>query len=182
MKTVYSDTHKKRDAKTELYGGELADPFERPNRMTYIRNRLETADLGPILAPTDQGMDPTLAIHDAGFVDFLQTACAEWQAEGYKGEAIATCWHARRMVQRCPKHIDGKLGYYTPDALIISLGVDTFETDPISFFKLKSADFTTYGADIAALNLPTLFVMEGGYDIEEIGLNTVNVLQGFTSA
>ena len=71
---------------------------------------------------------------------------------------------------------------YQPDALIISLGVDTFETDPISFFKLKSPDFTTYGADIAGLNLPTLFVMEGGYDIDEIGFNTVNVLTGFESA
>ena len=74
-----------------------------------------------------------------------------------------------------------KVAAYQPDALVISLGVDTFETDPISFFKLKSEDFTTYGADIAAVNLPTLFVMEGGYDIAEIGLNTVNVLTGFES-
>jgi acetoin utilization deacetylase AcuC-like enzyme len=72
-----------------------------------------------------------------------------------------------------------KVAAYKPDALIVSLGVDTFETDPISFFKLNSTDFTTYGADIAALNLPTLFVMEGGYDIAEIGLNTVNVFMGF---
>ena len=75
-----------------------------------------------------------------------------------------------------------RVAEFAPDALIISLGVDTFETDPISFFKLKSDDFTTYGADIAALNLPTLFVMEGGYDIAEIGVNAVNVLQGFESA
>ena len=68
---------------------------------------------------------------------------------------------------------------YAPDALIVSLGVDTFETDPISFFKLTSDDFITYGRDIAALNLLTLFVMEGGYDIAEIGVNAVNVLQGF---
>ena len=68
---------------------------------------------------------------------------------------------------------------HDPDALIISLGVDTFEHDPISFFKLKSADFMVYGGDIAKLDLPTLFVMEGGYDVEEIGVNTVNVLQGF---
>jgi len=27
--------------------------------------------------------------------------------------------------------------------------------------------------------LPTLFVMEGGYAIKEIGINTVNVLKGF---
>jgi len=27
--------------------------------------------------------------------------------------------------------------------------------------------------------LPTLFVLEGGYAVEEIGINTVNVLMGF---
>jgi acetoin utilization deacetylase AcuC-like enzyme len=65
---------------------------------------------------------------------------------------------------------------YAPDFLVVSLGVDTFETDPISFFKLRSDDFTTYGADIAQLKVPTLFVMEGSYDIAEIGVNAVNVL------
>ncbi|NNF78563.1 MAG: histone deacetylase family protein, partial [Rhizobiales bacterium] len=65
---------------------------------------------------------------------------------------------------------------------IISLGVDTYENDPISFFKLKSDDFTNYGARIAGVGLPTHFVMEGGYAVEEIGINTVNVLQGYLGA
>ena len=60
--------------------------------------------------------------------------------------------------------------------------MDTFENDPISFFKLKIDDYLKLGADIAAAGLPTLFVMEGGYDIEEIGVNTVNTLIGFESA
>ena len=68
---------------------------------------------------------------------------------------------------------------YSPDALVVSLGVDTFERDPISFFKLKSDDFTDYGSRIAKLKLPTLFCMEGGYAVAEIGVNTVNVLEGF---
>ncbi len=72
-----------------------------------------------------------------------------------------------------------KVAGYKPDALVISLGVDTFERDPISFFKLTSADFTDYGARIAQAGLPTLFVMEGGYAVAEIGVNTVNVLEGF---
>ena len=72
-----------------------------------------------------------------------------------------------------------KIRNYAPDALVISLGVDTFEHDPISFFKLTSDDFKRYGAIIARLNLPTLFIMEGGYAVEEIGINTVNVLQGY---
>jgi acetoin utilization deacetylase AcuC-like enzyme len=72
-----------------------------------------------------------------------------------------------------------KIGQYAPDALVISLGVDTFEHDPISFFKLTSDDFKRYGATIASLNLPTLFVMEGGYAVKEIGINAVNVLEGY---
>ena len=68
---------------------------------------------------------------------------------------------------------------YAPDALVVSLGVDTFERDPISFFRLTSNDFRRYGTSIAKLGLPTLFVMEGGYAVEEIGINAVNVLEGF---
>ncbi len=73
----------------------------------------------------------------------------------------------------------GRIAAYGPDALVISLGVDTFKDDPISFFRLESDDFTRYGARLARLGLPTLFVMEGGYAVDEIGINTVNVLQGF---
>ncbi len=71
---------------------------------------------------------------------------------------------------------------YGPDALVVSLGVDTFENDPISFFKLKSDDFTSYGEAIGRLGRPTLFVLEGGYAVEKIGLNAVNVLSGFLEA
>jgi acetoin utilization deacetylase AcuC-like enzyme len=72
-----------------------------------------------------------------------------------------------------------KIDDYAPDALVVSFGVDTFEHDPISFFKLASDDFKRYGTTIAALNLPTLFIMEGGYAVEEIGINAVNVLEGY---
>ena len=72
-----------------------------------------------------------------------------------------------------------KVKNYAPDAVVISLGVDTYEHDPISFFKLTSDDFKRYGATIASLNLPTLFIMEGGYAVDEIGINAVNVLEGF---
>lgn len=342
METIFTEKHNLRNSTTELYGGQLVEPFERPSRAEYIIDRVRDTNLGPVSEPDDFGIDPIRAIHDKGFIDFLQLAWNDWQAEGYKGEAMPTVWPARRMSMRIPSYIEGRLGYYAlscetsisegtweaayasaqvaltgaerihqgaravfslcrppghhaaidmyggycfvnnaavaaqnlldkgasriaildvdfhhgngtqdifdarddvlfislhgdpmdafphflghadetgtgrgkgftvnyplppntdfptwraalaqalkqieeyaPDALIISLGVDTFETDPISFFKLKSDDFTTYGADIAAANLPTLFVMEGGYDIAEIGVNAVNVLQGFESA
>ena len=66
------------------------------------------------------------------------------------------------------------------DALVVSLGVDTFEGDPISGFKLRSADYLQVGRDIASAKLPTVF--EGGYAVAEIGFNTANALEGFAAA
>ena len=68
------------------------------------------------------------------------------------------------------------------DALVVSLGVDTFEGDPISRFRLQHDDFLRMGEHIAALGLPTLFVFEGGYAVDAIGVNAVNVLTGFEGA
>jgi acetoin utilization deacetylase AcuC-like enzyme len=71
------------------------------------------------------------------------------------------------------------VGTFGADAIVVSLGVDTFEGDPISRFRLKSEDYPRIGAAIGRLGLPTLFVMEGGYAVDEIGVNAVGVLTGF---
>lgn len=74
-----------------------------------------------------------------------------------------------------------RIKVYGPDVLVVSLGVDTFERDPISRFKLKSEDYLAMGRAIAGIGCPTLFVLEGGYAIDELGVNVVNVLTGFES-
>ncbi len=71
---------------------------------------------------------------------------------------------------------------HAPDAIVVSLGVDTYAHDPISRFALASDDFSRLGARIARLARPTLFVMEGGYAVEAIGVNVVNVLTGYGQA
>ncbi|HEV8689920.1 MAG TPA: histone deacetylase family protein [Ideonella sp.] len=71
---------------------------------------------------------------------------------------------------------------FAPDALVVALGVDTFEGDPISRFTLASADYLAVGRDIAAARLPTVFTLEGGYAVAAMGVNVVNVLEGFESA
>ncbi len=68
------------------------------------------------------------------------------------------------------------------EALIVSLGVDAYKDDPISFFKLDSPDFMDAGRRIGKLGLPTVFCMEGGYAIEAVGINAVNVLEGYEDA
>ena len=75
-----------------------------------------------------------------------------------------------------------RIAAFGADALVVSLGVDTFADDPISEFKLASDDYVAVGKRIAALALPTLFVMEGGYAVDAIGVNAVNVLTGFEAA
>ena len=71
---------------------------------------------------------------------------------------------------------------FGPGALVVSLGLDTFAGDPISGFTLQSADYLQVGADLARAGLPTVFVFEGGYAVAEVGVNAVNVLEGFAQA
>lgn len=70
---------------------------------------------------------------------------------------------------------------YSPEALVVSLGVDTYEQDPISSFRFTTEDYCRLGETIAQLQKPTLIVMEGGYAIDAIGKNVVNFLQGFAA-
>lgn len=67
---------------------------------------------------------------------------------------------------------------FAADTLVVSLGVDTALEDADSF-RLTGDDFGRLGIAIAALKLPTLFVQEGGYCLDVIGRNVVNVLAAF---
>ena len=75
-----------------------------------------------------------------------------------------------------------RVAAYRADALVVSLGLDAFEGDPISRFALRSADFLRVGERIARLALPTVFVLEGGYACAELGVNAVNAIEGFEQA
>ena len=342
MITVFSSDHLLRSPRTELYGGELVRPHESPQRAQIVLERIQSQRIGQVIAPASFGAAPLLRVHDHEYIEFLKQAWNDWVAAGNRGEAIPDCWPARRMMQRRPNSITGKLGYYAmagetsisggtweaaraaadvaltgasqieaganaafalcrppghhaardlyggycflnnaaiaaqylrdtgaarvaildvdfhhgngtqdifydradvlyislhgdpaeafpyfsgfadetgagagagftlnlplppgtefgawqdalraallriedfrADALVVSLGVDTFAEDPISFFRLQSADFSTYGRMIGACGLPTLFVLEGGYAVGEIGVNVANVLTGFEDA
>jgi acetoin utilization deacetylase AcuC-like enzyme len=68
---------------------------------------------------------------------------------------------------------------FNADALVVPMGLDTFEGDPISGFTLKSEDYDTVGRLLAAAGVPTVFTFEGGYAVAEVGVNAVNLLEGF---
>ena len=81
-----------------------------------------------------------------------------------------------------------RIASYGAEAIVISLGLDTFAGDPISTFALQTADYARLGQRLRQLaqslgkelgDVPTLFVLEGGYAAAELGTNAVQVLDGF---
>lgn len=70
---------------------------------------------------------------------------------------------------------------FSPDALVVALGLDTFAGDPTTHFEITTDDFARMGAAISAIDVPTLVVLEGGYSVEWIGENTVRFLGGLES-
>ena len=75
-----------------------------------------------------------------------------------------------------------KISEYAPDYLVVSLGLDTYEEDPISFFKIHARHYQTMGQQLADVECPVLFIFEGGYAVAALGENTVSVLEGFLDA
>jgi len=71
------------------------------------------------------------------------------------------------------------LAEFEPELLIVSFGADTYAGDPISHFRLQTGDYARMSRRIAAVGLPTLVVMEGGYAVDTLGDNVAEFLGGF---
>jgi acetoin utilization deacetylase AcuC-like enzyme len=71
---------------------------------------------------------------------------------------------------------------FGPASLVVALGVDTFELDPIADFALTTDGFADCGALVASLDRPTVVLQEGGYHVPTIGQNVRAWLAGFDVA
>jgi len=65
------------------------------------------------------------------------------------------------------------------DALVVALGVDAAEEDPNAPLRVTADGFRRAGRRLAELDLPTVFVQEGGYVLETIGELVLATLDGF---
>jgi acetoin utilization deacetylase AcuC-like enzyme len=342
VKVVHSPLHARHDGGKELHRGELVPCFEMPARVDDILQAVHRAGL-EVLAPRPFPLESLLRVHDAGFVEFLRTAHAEWRALGKEGFMLPSGFPARGLRRdHIPAGINGRMGYYafdastpivegtweaalaaawcaltaaalvaegetsayalcrppghhagrstyggycflnnaaltaqhlrdqgfervavldvdyhhgngtqdifwersdvsfvsihgspeteypyflghadergegagagytrnfplprgttwkeygtaleaaldtlggfSPRALVVSLGVDTYEGDPISAFQLATEHYPLLGQRLACLKVPTVFVQEGGYAVEALGDNVLGVLRGFLAA
>lgn len=67
---------------------------------------------------------------------------------------------------------------FDPKFLVVSLGFDTYEKDPIGGFKLTLSFYKDIAKNIKNLRLPTLLIQEGGYYTQDLGKLSFNFLQG----
>lgn len=63
----------------------------------------------------------------------------------------------------------GRVRAFAPGALVVSLGFDASEHDPVATFKITGNGFAEAARKFAALTLPTLLVQEGGYLSPHLG-------------
>jgi acetoin utilization deacetylase AcuC-like enzyme len=71
---------------------------------------------------------------------------------------------------------------FAPGALVVALGLDASEHDPLAGLAVTTDGFRRIGAAIARFGLPTVLVQEGGYLSDILGANLTAVLGGFEEA
>jgi acetoin utilization deacetylase AcuC-like enzyme len=68
---------------------------------------------------------------------------------------------------------------FGPDALVVSLGFDASEHEPLNALAVTADGFARGGQGIGALGLPTAIIQEGGYNTLILGELLTRFLDGF---
>lgn len=71
---------------------------------------------------------------------------------------------------------------FRPGALVVALGLDASEHDPIGALKVTTQGFARAGATIARAGLPSVVVQEGGYLCDALPVNLRAFLDAFDAA
>ena len=68
---------------------------------------------------------------------------------------------------------------FAPKHVVVSAGMDIYAADPLGKIKVSTEGIGEIGKQVSALNLPTVIIMEGGYNNEALGKNMVKFLSHF---
>ena len=146
MLAVYSEDNMLHDPEQYFSFGRLVPARESPRRATELLAALHDGG-HRVIAPRPFGTAPLLGVHDAGYLDFLQTAYDQWQRrKGPSGKmAVAQCYAMRHMGAR-PEGFDGQLGYYL-SGNSTPIGADTWRSIQSSAdCAMEAADAVASGA------------------------------------
>lgn len=71
-----------------------------------------------------------------------------------------------------------RIAQFNPNILLVALGLDASEHDPLKGLNVTTDGFNRIGQTIADFGLPTVFVQEGGYLSDVLTDNLASVLNG----
>jgi acetoin utilization deacetylase AcuC-like enzyme len=71
---------------------------------------------------------------------------------------------------------------FAPDALVVALGLDAYESDPFGGLSITTEGFARIGGQIGSMGLQSVIVQEGGYLCDALGDNLTAFLSGFGNA
>lgn len=159
MKLFFSERQLAHQPQQYMVHGKLIHAFENNDRATTLLGALGGAGLSPI-APKDYGIAPALTVHADHFVDFLQTAHAEFMKLPNAGPEVLPNIHAYvgaapslapRGKPR-PTGIIGRSGWYVGDlSAVIMEG--TWESALVSTHAAVAAADAVLSGDKAAFAL-----------------------------
>jgi acetoin utilization deacetylase AcuC-like enzyme len=120
MNVYYSTDHLLHQPPFEIFdGGDKIPNFEVPERAERILAALSSSTWAHIQAPADFGLEPILAVHNRGYIEFLRSAFAEWQAQptedGTEKIALLPASFPPGRWRRTPKSLLGRAGLYMAD-------------------------------------------------------------------
>jgi acetoin utilization deacetylase AcuC-like enzyme len=147
MRAFYHPDQSLHNPQQYMRFGRIVAPKDLPERTAQLLGALKKHGITPE-QPAAAGLDPVLAVHDAGFVRFLETIWARWQELPERGpEAWPNTfpyWSGRTdesVRPPCrPTGIMGQLGWYLGD-LSVPVGEHCWTSTQ------RSADTAVAGAD-----------------------------------
>ena len=115
--------------------------------------------------------------HYAGFASETGTGAGQGYHRNFPLEPSAGTDDARYL--SALGEALGLIREFAPGYLVVSAGMDIYADDPLGTIKVTTEGIGKIGKRIYALDLPTVIVMEGGYNNEALGRNIIAFLSAF---
>jgi acetoin utilization deacetylase AcuC-like enzyme len=111
MRAFYSDTHLRHQPPEIISRGRTVPHWEVAPRADALRQALQNGG-HTIEAPENVGLAPIAAVHDPGYVEFLETAWQRWLELPDPPPAVQPNAYPGRHMTGRPTHVLGQAGYY----------------------------------------------------------------------
>jgi acetoin utilization deacetylase AcuC-like enzyme len=98
--------------------GERSKSFDMPERIDSILSAIHEQKLGPIIPPDDVGLEPILAVHETGMVEYLMTAYQRQNTDTRTSIPVFPTFFPPFGQRRKPRCFEGQKGYYCTNTAV----------------------------------------------------------------